>query len=102
MYVFLVLFCNQLHSKTHYCFFKNISRYLNDEELETKENVVMTTSAEKDNYNLNLRHGKLSLLNAGLIKVHARNSEGEASCTAKLAVKGKSPFCVFSYIHKLH
>ena len=66
-----------------------LRRYLNDEKLQSNDAVLMTSSASKNDYDLNLKWNKLSLLNAGQIKVHAKNSEGEAMCTAKLAVRGK-------------
>jgi len=66
-----------------------IFRHLDNTELKVTDTVEMTTNGENNNYIPNLKWNKLTLLNAGVIKVHARNSEGEASCTAKLAINGK-------------
>ena len=49
----------------------------------------MACGIDGNDYDINLKLNKLRLVNAGQIKVNAKNSEGEASCMVKLTVKGK-------------
>jgi len=63
-------------------------RYLNNEQLKTSDTVLTATNADKNDYIPSLKLSKLMLLNVGQVKVHAKNSEGEASCTANLGVNG--------------
>jgi len=57
--------------------------------LKEGDALSMSTTAETTDYNLNLTLDELKLLHRGEIKVHAKNSEGEASNTATLTVKGR-------------
>ena len=50
--------------------------------------MLITSGADQNEYDSHLKFNKLRLINEGQIKINARNSEGEATCTVKLLVKG--------------
>ena len=69
-----------------------VCRYLNEIELKANDRIKIKSIADMNNQVLSLKLDKLKVQDAGLIKVVARNSLGEASITAEVMVKGNQDF----------
>jgi len=57
-------------------------------KLESGDSVLITSAADKNDLVVSLKLNKLQLKDAGQIRVHAVNSEGEANEVTALMVKG--------------